>query len=264
MFYYVINLDRRQDRYNKFLKTVEKLSNKDDKFIRFSAFDGYNHINEIKRFNIENDPFIKILKNLKVPLQKGVFGCLMSHILVLYEILKNDEIKEDEYVGILEDDIYLCDNFENNYDSFKNMCISNYGDIDLIYTGGRFSSSFSITDNSYNEFFEKTSLPNLFFRKNKKISDFNSLKSHNFIWERTTLSFIVKKSSCKCLINLLYNSSIKRRGMNGYYIIPIDHVYAYSHNKINMYDFFPHLFYSPLASKDSNVQNSSVTDNIIL
>ena len=49
---YVINLKRRQDRWNEFENNKNKTVLKDEKFIRFEAFDGFDFDNEVKRFNI--------------------------------------------------------------------------------------------------------------------------------------------------------------------------------------------------------------------
>ena len=55
MINYVINLDRRSDRWEEFVEKLNKTSEfSKETFIRISAFDGYNCKEEIKRYNLEN------------------------------------------------------------------------------------------------------------------------------------------------------------------------------------------------------------------
>ena len=258
MINYLINLDRRKDRYENFLKTIKDTPLNDEIFIKFKAFDGSDIKNEIDRFNLKDDFIIKTLSKYKISFQRGIVGCLLSHLLVLKDIMNNDSIKDNDMVGIYEDDIYLSDKFINNYSNLKKLDFSRYNDIEFVYLGGRFTKNFDVPKNLDN-IFEKTSEPNLFFRKNMKMRNANSytgrLIKSTFSWERTTLSFLVKKSSCKKLIDIIYKSFINNTGFV-YHIEPIDHIYAYSHNKIKMYDYLPHLFYSPFQV-NSDVQKSA-------
>ena len=98
MINYIINLDRRKDRWDDCVERINKSNElKKEKFIRISAFDGYNHEEELKRYNLNENVLIKYLINNKVRVQKGVFGCFISHLIVLYNILQNEDIKDDDY-----------------------------------------------------------------------------------------------------------------------------------------------------------------------
>ena len=50
---YIINLDRRTDRWESINKIINSTCLKDDNFIRFSALDGQNFYSEMKRLNLE-------------------------------------------------------------------------------------------------------------------------------------------------------------------------------------------------------------------
>ena len=63
---YVINLKRRQDRLNEFENNKNKTVLKDEKFIRFEAFDGSDFDNEVKRFNIEDHVIFRFMKKMKL------------------------------------------------------------------------------------------------------------------------------------------------------------------------------------------------------
>ena len=70
MINYVINLDRREEFVKKLNKTSEFSK---ETFIRISAFDGFNHEEEIKRYNLENFNIIKFLRQNKVIVKKRSF-----------------------------------------------------------------------------------------------------------------------------------------------------------------------------------------------
>ena len=213
MINYVINLDRRADRWEEFVEKLKKQQEfSKDTFIRISAFDGYKHEEEIKRYNLENFNLIKFLIQNKVIVKKGVLGCFMSHVIALYNILQNKDIKDDDYVGIYEDDIFYPEDFEEKYKKFKEINLGEL-DIEFIYTGGRLKPGFD--------------------------------------WDRTTSSYIIRKSSCEKLIKLLTTQF----STNSLRLIPIDGLLIKFFKNIKMFDYFPHLFYSEIYYK-TDVQTS--------
>ena len=246
---YVINLDRREDRWKEFLSNQNKTCLKNENFIRFSAFDGYNYENEIKRFSLENHVIIKFLKKIKLSVSKGVFGCLMSHLLVLNEILNNKNIKDDEYVGIYEEDFCYSNNFDENYLKFKSIDLNSIG-VEFIYLGGRFNPDFDCSNDD--KIFEKTSHSNIFFRKN--------LIYRNFNWDRGAFSYVVKKSICTKLIEIISSTFVKNEN-NIIRFEAIDYVYTNANKMIKMYDYFPHLFYSHV-NFNSDIQGSLLQNKI--
>jgi GR25 family glycosyltransferase involved in LPS biosynthesis len=234
---YVINLTRRPDRWEQFLKNKDKTILKNENFIRFAAFDGFNCEDEIKRFGIENHVIFRFMKQIKLSVPKGVLGCLMSHLMLLQEIINNKDINDEDYVGIYEDDIFYCDDFDKKYNEFKKINLSKYN-VDFIYLGGRFDKHFDCRYSpDFNLMFEKTDNQNLIKRK--------QMIYRNFNWDRCTFAFVIRKNICKKLMEIISSSFVKKEGG----IIKfeaIDYVYTCAFNKVNMFDFVPHLYYSPL------------------
>jgi hypothetical protein len=105
---YVINLDRRPDRYDEFI--TELVKHKIDVVERFSAIDGNGFID----------------KNEK--LLAGELGVLMSHL----EIIKKCKEEKVKNVLILEDDVCFTDEI-NNLDEYMS---NTPNDWDFIYFGG--------------------------------------------------------------------------------------------------------------------------------
>jgi len=249
---YVINLKRRQDRLNEFENNKNKTVLKDEKFIRFEAFDGSDFDNEVKRFNIENHVIFRFMEKMKLSVAKGVLGCLLSHLMLITEIMNNNDILDDDYVGIYEDDIFYCTNFNEKYTKFKKINLNKF-DIEFIYLGGRFGQDFDCRNaKDFNVMFNKSSNENIIERK--------QMIYRNFNWDRCTFSYIIKKSICKKLIDIISSNFVKKE--NGIIRFEaVDYIYTNSYDKIKMFDFVPHLFYSPL-NYNTDIQGKNLK-NII-
>lgn len=103
---FVINLDRRQDRWKNFIsKSDANFLN----FTRFSAIDGDN-INPSKRLSY-------IFRGNDYKLRRGIVGCALSHIKIWIDLLYS---KYDYYL-ILEDDINFCENFKEKFVNIFNL-----------------------------------------------------------------------------------------------------------------------------------------------
>jgi len=242
MINYVINLDRRSDRWDEFVEKLNKTSEfKKEIFIRISAFDGYNHEEEIKRYNLENFSIIKFLRQNKVIVKKGVLGCLMSHVIALYNILQNTDIKEDDYVGIYEEDIFYPENFDNKYKKFKEINLNELG-VEFLYLGGRVDPDFEASKNE--NMFEKTDNKNIYLRKDPCEGGYD--------WDRGAFAYIVKKSICAKLIKLLTT----RFATSCLRLIAFDALLVKFYKDIKMFDYFPHIIYSKFEYK-TDVQTQS-------
>ena len=65
MINYVINLDRRSDRWEEFVEKMRKSQEfSKETFIRISAFDGNKYEGEIKRYNLENKLVFNIIGSI--------------------------------------------------------------------------------------------------------------------------------------------------------------------------------------------------------
>lgn len=249
---YIINLDRRTDRWESINKIINSTCLKDNNFIRFSAFDGKNLNEEIKKNNLESHPIIKKLKEKNVEVAGGLLGCFLSHVTVLQKIIDNTDINSSDYVGVYEDDFIISgsiNNFNNNYTSFQKIDLNELG-VEFIYLGGRFKPNFICTDETS---FEQTDNINIFLRKNGRRPE---------DYDRTAAAYIVKKSSCQKIIDLISNNFIKSAKNNSYSIIAIDGVYPNLHKHIKMFDYFPHFYYTH-RNLESDIQGFVNNSNII-
>jgi hypothetical protein len=82
----------------------------------------------------------------------------------------------------------------------------------------------------------------------------------NYNWDRCAFSYVVKKSSCKKLIDVISINFVKKE--NGLIRFEaIDFIYACANKELKMYDFYPHLFYSPLNHK-TDIQCDKLADQL--
>jgi len=124
---FIINLDKRVDRWNKIILQLEQL--KINNYERFSAIiPDIDNINK-KYFNNFTYP-----KSHKVTKQYyiGAIGCKLSH----YNIVKLCKQRNYKNVLILEDDVILNSNIDNRF----RKIIQNNKDIDwdMLYLGGNY------------------------------------------------------------------------------------------------------------------------------
>jgi len=243
---YIINLKRRGDRWTKIQERISETLMKQNNYIRFEAFDGEDALNELKRFDAGNTPFIRFMAKNNITTTRGYFGVHMSHMYVYKAIAENNDIKDDEYVGIYEDDFFMSDNFDTNYNNLLNTDLNKLG-VDMIFLGGRYTPNW---EPKSLEQFEKTEHPNIYLRKIKL------QESYNVDWERTAHAYVVRKSICAEMFKkmsqisfYLFNNKISLRA--------IDHAIIMYDKYYKLYDWFPHLYYVP-QNFDSNVQGENL------
>ena len=239
---YVINIDRREDRWNNFQNIINTTCLKDHNFIRVSGFDGSKYLEEIKRHNLEDNSIIKMLKKEQVEVKCGLIGCLLSHIMVLQKIIENDDLKDNDYAGIYEDDIYYTgtiNGFNNSYNNLINIDLNKL-DVEFLYIGGRFEPNFYIIDDKS---FVQTDNAQIFHRIN--------LCEKSAYFDRGNFSFIIRKDCCKKLIDIVSKNFLYKKKE----IVAIDSIYTKSYNTIKMFDYFPHIYYA-IRSESSDVTGS--------
>lgn len=110
---YFINLDRRPDRYEHFLKQCYENEIEFSKVKRFKALDG-------KTYNFTNDEK-KLFKDVDYRTQtysKKIMGNQLSHYYILQEMIKN----RYKYILIFQDDIVFRKQFVNELENvIKNI-----------------------------------------------------------------------------------------------------------------------------------------------
>lgn len=112
----VINLDRRPDRWNKF---VAKKEPRFLKYTRFSAIDGSKLV--------PTEQLQRIFEGNDYNMREGMVGCALSHIKLMIELVKSSY---DIYC-IFEDDIDFVPNFQTKLEKVLNEL----KDFDLCYLG---------------------------------------------------------------------------------------------------------------------------------
>jgi GR25 family glycosyltransferase involved in LPS biosynthesis len=240
---YYINLDRRTDRWEECMEKINSTCLKDFPYTRFSGFDGKEYTTELKRFksnSIYEDSLNQVdnkLSKLKIIYKKGEVGCLISHLCVLINILNNNNFKEDDYVCIFEEDFRYAGTTKNFNKTFLslNQLDLNKLDIDFLYLGGRFKPNFYTTNNCY------TSTDNVnIWKRSKYVSEYDN--------DRGAFSYVVKKSICKKLIQIIIDNFIKNNKYNSK-LEPVDCIYQVLIDEIKSFDYFPHIFHSPVNYK---------------
>jgi GR25 family glycosyltransferase involved in LPS biosynthesis/glycosyltransferase involved in cell wall biosynthesis len=226
---YLINLEKRPDKLNEFIKSYPYDKENID---IFKAIDG-------SKLKI-NTPYLKnfitnyIKKNPKQKNgpNKGELGCTLSHLSIWNLIKLNDDLEENDLVAVFEDDAFFTTNFEKIWNQIN---IPN--NTDFIYIGGRFSDNY---------------LPNEINKWNK-IS--NYVYKTNFD-DRTTHGYIVTKKGAKKLLNLVELD-------NGIYK-EIDHWLMSHMISLNSYTILPLLCWSPRNYKSDIIRNGKDTFNLNL
>ena len=236
-----INLDRRTDRYNNTLQKLHKLGFTKNNIKKFSAINGNNLIGDLKNKNYFDDIIFNAIKNVKIDYKTCALACLLSHYFLLKEISNDNTINENSIVFIFEDDFFVNENYLNNnpFNEIINK-LNNIVDKDwnMIYFGGRFNVNF---------------IPvNYVFFKNIYENFYLKLKGFGYDYDRTTHCYAVKKNNVNKICNVILNNFIDSQTP----YVQIDTLYNCTNLK--MYDYFPHIFYSPLEYT-TDIQHSNLT-----
>jgi GR25 family glycosyltransferase involved in LPS biosynthesis len=218
---YLINLDKRKDRYENFLKIAEKYN---FSFERINAFDGPLLIKENFTYGNKKISFIKNefykhipgnffgIENYHDRYFKGQVGCLISHL----ETLKLAQKNNYSSILILEDDVAFSEDFE---EKLENLSKNFPKDWDMFYLSG----SLVKEGNKFNYYSE-------------------------LINTHTTHSYAVNSSAYKVLIKLLETNI---------FIKPVDSCYVSIQESIKSFIAMPFLAYQEGGYSD--IHNSQAS-----
>ena len=219
---FVVNLDRRPDRWGKFLENSEEL-----KFLnvqRFSAVDGLQvkSTTQLQRIFNNNDYDMKL----------GMVGCLMSHVKKYIELINSNS---DVYC-LLEDDIEIAPNFENKLiHVFQQGYDTSW---DLIYLGHHLRN-LGDKESEY----DKDKMPKL--RKTNIYQSFQlSLGG--------TIGYLITKSGAQKLLDF-----ISEHGATNC----IDTLQQKSANILNVYYCNPQLVYSECFRNENKNIDTDIQNN---
>jgi GR25 family glycosyltransferase involved in LPS biosynthesis len=187
---FVINLDKRKDRWNNLCKEEPFISSISE---RISAVNGTN---------IELSPYIKSLfKNNTFGSKKSIMGCALSHIKIWTQIISSP----GNYFLILEDDVRFLPNQLSIWDNYATNIPK---DSELLYIGGVLPPNKialpSVLE-PVNTYWAKIK-PNNFFSINTQLPTFHFC----------TYSYIISKTGAQKLLKFLFESENKM-------IYPVDH-----------------------------------------
>lgn len=116
---------------------------------------------------------------------------------------------------------------------------------DMIYFGGRFKLNFHPSNPLTKNFFSH-SFNNFYLRIHGQGAD----------WNRTTHNYLVKKNNIKKILNSILEYYLNEKQPT----IQVDKMYCSLSKKLNMYDYFPHIFYSPM-NYSTDIQHSKTMIN---
>lgn len=138
----------------------------------------------------------------------GEIGCYLSHHLLLKHLIKHDN--EDGYTIILEDDVTLCNDFENK---LENILLNNNKDFDILFL------SLSACNRRFTQ-----------EMKNNKITEFNSVVKSKTSGGQGTYGMVycnkhLKKIydiTCNAIhaIDVVYVMKIKEHALSSYVCTP--------------------------------------------
>lgn len=227
IFSYVLNLDRRKDRWDTFCKQKEP---KCLKYERFSAIDG--------SLIIPSEQLQRIFDGNDYNMREGMVGCAMSHIKMYIELINS---KYDAFC-ILEDDLEFVPEFREKfievYKALENKVSDEKGtDWDICYIG------YHLWPHHRKDFFYDK-------KKSPDIVKWNTEESMAVSMGGTT-GYLISKKGAKRLLEF-----INDRGMtNG-----IDTIQQKSADTLNVYYSIPQLVYSecwtPETSPDTDIQHN--------
>lgn len=244
-----INLDRRTDRNEDVLKKLISILGFEEKNIkRFSAINGNDLVKDLRDKNYIRDELIDIIKQKKINVKANELGCLLSHYFLLKEIWEDKTISDDSIIFLFEDDFFINTQYLETtgitdiIGEIKNSEIDKENSWDMIYLGGRFTPNFIPKNKTY---FSHIS-GNIFKRINGRGID----------WDRTTHNYLIKKSNIQNILKCYLEYFITQLNP----AFQVDSFYNSQTNKINMYDYFPHIFYSPW-NYSTDIQNSNLIIN---
>jgi GR25 family glycosyltransferase involved in LPS biosynthesis len=120
---YFINLERRPDRYEHFLKECSLKNVSYNKIIRYNAIDGLTY-----KFTEEEKSMFKNVDYKNQSYMNKIMGNQLSHYYILKEMVKNNY----NYILICQDDVIFVDNIKEELDKLiknipKNTEIINIG-----------------------------------------------------------------------------------------------------------------------------------------
>jgi GR25 family glycosyltransferase involved in LPS biosynthesis len=221
---YILNLERRPDRLEKFKQTNPSLNTLFESNV-FKAVDGKNLV--------PNNHLLKLFETNDFNWKRGVIGCACSHIMMWLELLNS----EYDSLLVLEDDATLCEQFPEKFIKLLGE-MKNEKDVDLVYLGFFCYPN----DKIKQQFYKRNSEPRLEKRTKKDLLQENM---------GGTFGYLITKSGALKMIEFIQSNGV----FNG-----ID--WVMNKSPLNTYVSNPHLVYSIPSHEtgaDTDIQHDSST-----
>ncbi len=255
----MINLDRRPDRCEEFVTRANALHLMFPNFERFPAIDGEKLFEQFPMIlDEELLDYVKVMltdqlwtDNWMITQGKegiwraGEIGCLFSHYSVFIKMKNDENLKDDDMVLVMEDDVFMNDDFVLEMEAIGKTLSSLKENVDLLWIAGRNLEHYVPRDASSGEVYEKVA-DKLYLRKSMN-------PEYKFDWCRQTTAYLLTKRGARQLMEIL-----RKR----YFVKPIDH--AMMDSDVKQYDWFPHLGYSPMDYKTDVQGGKEVTPYNVL
>jgi GR25 family glycosyltransferase involved in LPS biosynthesis len=250
---YYINLDFRTDRNHDVKEKLNKLGFNEKNINRFSAIDGKNLSNELNNKGFMGTKILELVKNANIQYKSTELAVLLSHYFLLQQIIQNPNINEKEFVFVFEDDFFINEKYLDEKPFIKIIeeikCFNALNETteqlteqstkqstkqsiwDILFLGGRFKVGFIPTSINNTENFQK--IDENFYLRVKKGKPMD--------WDRTLHNYVINKKSAIKLCEIIENNFVSGKIIN-----QIDHLFCNDSNGLKSFDYFPHIFYSPI------------------
>ena len=220
---YIVNLDRRPDRWENFIKNAKDLDFLN--YERFSAVDGklIKNSSQLQQIFESNDYYMR----------RGMVGCLLSHVKIYTELINS----EYDYFTVLEDDVEFTPDFKNKYDNIMSQV--NNKNWDLIFLGHHVRDTRRQADELV-----KDKMP-ILTKRDAYWSFLNSLGG--------TGGYIISKIGAQKLLDFIDKNGGSSNG--------IDTLIQKSANVLDIYYPTPHLIFTDCYRGDNNIDTDIQYDH---
>ena len=201
----MINLENRRDKWDLMLEWTKQYPIFSTKFTRFNGIDGtyimqntdslwFSNIKSI--FN--NNSIDDVKRNIRNPYRlheflPGVIGAAMSHLYLWATLSNCVDCQDNDYILILEDDIYPASQFQSKFDNYLNVLNQDLS-WDMIVLGN--SDHRPNLDNPYDY-----PLGSWLGTQYSGLEGFNWLQCRGRLYGGWLISYIIRKRAAKLLLS---------------------------------------------------------------
>lgn len=177
----------------KFLISLEKDSQRRELFFSQPETSDFVVFTAINTMNLSDDELAnkfnpeKFKKSYHRAVTKGEIGCTLSHLTIYEKIINDENIAENEYVLVCEDDVLFADNFQQNLTALLAQNLT----ADIVLVGQSKIPSFNDKELCIN-------YPTTFQFAQKPIADTGYYYSYPYKnYFAGTVAYLIKKSACR-------------------------------------------------------------------